>query len=394
MDQFIQFHKKPTLKIIGVMPDRSCDCVDMALVEIKNSGVQTNFRLISTYHQSYSGRQKSGILSIIEQEKIPIKEISHLNFYLAKLWADAINKMLKKEKVAHEEIDFISSHGITFYNQSEDTMFIDRKISSMLQLGDPAVLAQLTGIITLGDYRIANLSLTKQEELLIPYVDLILFSKLKKNVLFIKIGDLVNVTFIPADSRNKKLITREAGPGNRLIKQLMERLYELPDDKGGEKAFLGKFSQKMFDYLRKIDTYPKIIPANSTYSKPYGKEFIITLLKWALRRRIPEPDVIHTVTRYIGYKIWQASASMKHSRIDALYAGGGGSHNTFLLNTLADYFADTEILKSGEFGIDEDFYESISVAILGNELIRGNRYNIPGIAGTPKPVLLGKICLT
>ena len=393
MDQFIQLHKKPALRIIGVMPDRSCDGVDLAFVEIKKSGIQTNFRLISTYHQSYSKRQESGILSLIEQEKISLKEISHLNFYLAKLWADAINKMLKKEKISQEEIDFISSHGMTFYHQPEGTLFIDRKIASMLQLGDPAVLAHLTGITTIGDYRISDLSLTKQEALLGLYVDQILFAKLKRNVLFIKIGSLVDLSFIPADGRNKKLITYETGPGNLLIDQLMERLYELPYDKGGEKAFLGNFSQKMFDYLRKIDIYPKIIPVNSTVSKQYGKEFIITLLKWGLRRRISEPDVIHTATRYIGYKIWQASASMKHSKVDVLYAGGGGSHNTFLMKALADYFAGTEIHKLSEIGIDEDFKEAISVAILGNEFIRGNRNNLPGIIDNQKPALLGKICL-
>jgi anhydro-N-acetylmuramic acid kinase len=60
---------------------------------------------------------------------------------------------------------------------------------------------------------------------------------------------------------------------------------------------------------------------------------------------------------------------------------------------LSDYFDNTEIKKSGEFGIDEDFKEAICFAVLANELIRGNPTNLPGITGAVKPAFLGKICL-
>jgi len=145
MDRLIQLHKKYSLKIIGVMSGTSCDGVDLALIEINGSGVQTKFKLISTYHQPYSELQKSGILSIIGEERSSLKEISQINFYLAKLWADAIKKMLKREKISKEQIDIIGSHGQTFYHHPDNDLFLDRKISSTLQLGDPAVLAQISG---------------------------------------------------------------------------------------------------------------------------------------------------------------------------------------------------------------------------------------------------------
>ena len=88
MNQLIHLHKKSTLKIIGLMSGTSCDGIDLAMIEIKSSGVQTEFKLISSYHQPYSEQQKSGILAMIEQERISLNEISQVNFYLAKLWAD------------------------------------------------------------------------------------------------------------------------------------------------------------------------------------------------------------------------------------------------------------------------------------------------------------------
>ncbi len=393
MDQLIQLHKKSTLKIIGLMSGTSCDGVDLALIEIKGSGVQTEFKLISSYHLPYSRQQKSGILAMIEQERISLKEISQGNFYLAKLWAEAIGNMLKKEKISKDEIDLVGSHGQTFYHYPEDDTFLDRKTSSTLQLGDPAVLAQLTGITTIGDFRVADVALQGQGAPLVPYVDWILFSKLKKNVIVLNIGGIANITYIPADGRKEKVIAFDTGPGNMLIDQLMQRLYELPYDKNGEKAFLGNYSDNLFDYLQKIDSFPEKKPPKSTGREHYGKDFIITLLKRALRRRIPEPDVIHTVSKYTAFTIWQATERFINNKIDTLYVGGGGSHNKFLMKSLSDYFVNTEIRRSGEFGIDEDYKEAICFAILANELIRGNPTNLPGITGATKPAFLGKICL-
>lgn len=330
---------------------------------------------------------------MIEQERISLKEISQVNFYLAKLWAEAIGNMLKREKISKDEIDLVGSHGQTFYHHPEDDTFLNRKTSSTLQLGDPAVLAQLTGITTIGDFRVADVALQGQGAPLVPYVDWILFSKLKKNVIVLNIGGIANITYIPANGGKEKVIAFDTGPGNMLIDQLMQRLYELPYDKNGEKAFLGNFSDKLFDYLQKLDSFPEKKPPKSTGREHYGKDFIITLLKRALRRRIPEPDAIHTVSKYTAFTIWQASEHFINNKIDTLYVGGGGSHNKFLMKSLSDYFVNTEIRKSGEFGLDEDYKEAIYFAILANELIRGNPTNLPGITGATKPAFLGKICL-
>jgi anhydro-N-acetylmuramic acid kinase len=394
MNQILELHKKSSLKIIGLMSGTSCDGVDLALIEICGSGAKTEFQLITTYHQSYSDQQKKGILSILERSDISLNEISQINFYLPNLWVNAIKKMLKNERISAEEIDLIASHGHTFYHHPENETYLGRKISSTLQLGDPAVLAQLTGIPTVGDFRVADVALGGEGAPLVPYIDWLLFSKLKKNILALNIGGIANITFIPTTGLKENVIAFDTGPGNMLIDQLMARLYERPFDKNGDIAFLGNFSQKLFDIMIKIDSFPDKKPPKSTGREHYGTDFIITLLKKSLRRRIPEPDIIHTVTKYTAYTIWEASRKFITNKIDAVYVGGGGSHNNFLMNALSAYFLHSEVKRSGDIGIDEDFKEAICFAILGNELLRGNRTNLPAVTGASKStfLFLGKIC--
>lgn len=393
MNQLLELHKKPTLKIIGLMSGTSCDGIDIALIDVSGSGPKTDFSVLTTHHQEYSDLQKKFILSLLDHSAIGLKEISQVNFYLANLWAEAINTMLKRVNLSAKDIDLIGSHGQTFYHHPQREIFIDQKLSSTLQLGDPAVIAQLTGITTIGDFRVADIALQGQGAPLVPYVDWIFFSKLKKNVLALNIGGIANITFIQESGDKDRVIAFDTGPGNMLIDQLMQRLYELPYDNKGEKASLGSFSQKLFDHLLKIDIFPEQKPPKSTGRDHYGSEFVIILLKKSLRRRIPEPDVIHTVSKYTAYTIWQATKQFIQNTIDVIYVGGGGSHNDFLMQSLSEYFQDTEIKKSSDFGIDEDFKEAICFAILANELVRGNHANLPGVTGASNSTFLGKICL-
>ncbi len=392
MKQLLNFRKKKSLKIIGLMSGTSCDGVDLALIEITGSGTSTSYKLDHSYHKPYDLSQKSYLLETLESGRTDLKSLSQLNFFLADVWSGAIKEMLKKAKLNAKDIDLIGSHGQTIYHMPIAENFIGRQISSTFQIGDPAVLAQLSGIATIGDFRVADVALGGQGAPLVPYVDWLLFSKLKRNVLVLNIGGIANFTFVPENGRKEDVLAFDTGPGNMLIDQLMQRLYELPIDNNGEKASLGNFSEKLFDYLLKEDSFPLLAPPKSTGREHYGKEFVLGLLKKALRRRISEPDIIHTVSRYTAFTIWQAAEKFVKRDIKEIYVGGGGCHNRFLMKSLAEYFDGVEVKLSGQFGLDEDSKEAICFAILANEMIRGNYSNLPGVTGASRPVFLGKIC--
>ncbi|MCK5033695.1 MAG: anhydro-N-acetylmuramic acid kinase [Calditrichia bacterium] len=392
MNKLKSILKKKSRKIIGLMSGTSCDGIDLALVDINSTG--NHFEFIHGYHKPYNKIQKKTILDCVDPQHSNIENISQINFYLAQIWSAAIKEMLNKLNISKDEIDLIGSHGQTIYHQPLLNDFGGKKISSTLQLGDPAVLAQLTGITTVGDFRVADVAVGGQGAPLVPYFDWLFFRRLKKNVLALNIGGISNITFIPEDGDLTKVIAFDCGPGNMLIDQLMQRLYEKPFDKNGRIAKIGNFSERIFKHLLKTDDFIKKEPPRSTGREYYGKEFVLKILRKSLRSRIQEPEIIHTVSKYTAYVIYDSYNKFifPKYKADLLVVGGGGSRNPFIMQSLQEYFQGVKVTNTSEFNLDEDYKEAICFAVLANELIEGRPTNLPQVTGAERQVLLGKIC--
>jgi anhydro-N-acetylmuramic acid kinase len=364
----------------------------MALVEVTGHGRETGFTVVETLHTAYSASVRNYLLKLVEKNQGSNTDISQANFFLARLWSEAVHQLLNQTGFKADDIDLVGSHGQTIYHQPNPEELLNYPISSTLQIGDPAVIAQLTGITTVGDFRVADVARGGEGAPLVPYFDLICFSKLKKNCLVLNIGGIANFTFIPADGDPANIIAFDTGPGNMLTDQLMQRLYEKPMDRNGKIASLGQFSKKLFDYLIKYDPFPGIKPPKSTGREHYGEEFVIALLKKAVRWRITEPEIIHTVSRYTPFTIRKAYENYVGHEIKELYVGGGGAYNRFFMKTLQDYFKDTPVKNVAEAGISQDYKEAICFAILANECIHGSPAGMPKVTGAGSPAVLGKIC--
>ncbi len=116
MKELLNLQKKKSLKIIGLMSGTSCDGIDIALIDIMGQGKMISYELLHSYHKAYNPTQKKYLLDTLESGKIDLKSVSQLNFYLAKVWFEAIKEMLIKENLDAREIDLIGSHGQTIYH--------------------------------------------------------------------------------------------------------------------------------------------------------------------------------------------------------------------------------------------------------------------------------------
>ena len=107
-----------------------------------------------------------------------------------------------------------------------------------------------------------------------------------------------------------------------------------------------------------------------------------------------EPDVIHTVSRYTAYTVWQAYSNFLKTEIKKIYVGGGGAHNLFVRRMLQEYFKNVAVKSVSDAGINEDYKEAICFAILANECINEVPAGMQRVTGANASTILGKICLS
>ncbi|MBD3225431.1 MAG: anhydro-N-acetylmuramic acid kinase, partial [Caldithrix sp.] len=357
-------------------------------------GQQTQIQFIAGNSYAYEARQKRNLLNLLHSDTISLQMISQLNFYLPMIWADMIGAFLTENNIHKEDIDWIGSHGHTLWHQPDNAWFMHREVRSTLQMGDPSVLAQLTRIPVVGDFRVADVALGGQGAPLIPYFDWVFFSSFKTDMLILNIGGISNITFVPGDGDFNKLMAFDCGPGNMLIDQVMEHLYQQPYDAGGQKAASGQFSLELFQFLNSIDHFPHQSPPKSTGREHYGKKFVDRILQRAAQLNMTKEDIVHTVSEYTALSIaenYKKFIEPQHAA-DVLVAGGGGASNTFLLHRLQHHLQTLTLAKATDYDLNEDYKEAIGFAVLANETIHGNPGNVPFASGAARPAILGKIC--
>ena len=140
------------------MSGTSADGIDVAVVEITGLGWRTRIRLRAFASVPYPPRVRQRILEIAGGAPLPVSELSRMNFLLGELFARACRFVCRRAGISMDQIALIGSHGQTVYHQASATRFCGESVRSTLQIGEPAVIAEQTGITTVGDFRPADLA--------------------------------------------------------------------------------------------------------------------------------------------------------------------------------------------------------------------------------------------
>lgn len=394
MSQKIQFLKANSNKLaIGLLSGTSVDGIDAVLVKVSGSGIKTKIKVLDFETYRIPAKVKESVLKNSSISAARINEICRLNVILGKLFADAALKLCRKNGLRSAQVDFIGSHGQTIHHLPKHAEFLGFRQKSTLQIGDPSVIANLTGILTVGDFRAADCSVGGDGAPLVPYLDYILFGSKRSNRALLNIGGISNITFLPKNSKKHEVIAFDTGPGNMLIDGLVNELFRKPFDKGGRIATKGKMNEKLLDWLKE-DTFYREKPPKSTGREHYDSHFLARLLKVASGMRAF--DIIRTVTEFTAYSIWYNYEHFLGRRIklDELLISGGGAKNPVICNSLSNYFKGVKVKQVNLSGIDIDNKEAALFAVLANECLTGNSANMPKVTGAKKNVILGKICLS
>lgn len=380
-----------TKLVAGLMSGTSLDGIDAVLLRISGAGSSTRFRQLAFIERRFPPGLRAMLLRNSIPESSRVDELTRLNFLLASLYADAVRAVARKAHVSIRDIDLIGSHGQTVHHLPKPHTMFGRKVRGTLQIGDPSVLAALTGIRTIGDFRVADMAVGGQGAPLVPYVDWLVFRSRTLNRLLLNIGGIANITVLPKNCTVDRIMAFDTGPGNMVVDQLMHEFYGRPYDSRGRTASSGMVSLDLFKTLVQ-HPYLKMVPPKSTGREEFGLEFVEQLMRRG--KGHDREDIIATASQFTAYAVYDAYKRFvaRHMQADEVIVSGGGARNRFFLDELQRYFMRSRVRVVDEFGLSSVAKEAVCFAILANETMAGNPTNIPAVTGAQRRVVLGKIC--
>src|SRR5579863_3069546 len=209
------------------MSGTSADGIDVSLVritELQQRAARTfpETRLLNFAAFPFPPAVRETVLRLANGASTSTREISQLNFRLGELFADAALRACKKFRILPRRISLIGSHGQTVYHQGAHTPFLGASTSSTLQIAEPSVIAERTGITTIADFRPADMAAAGQGAPLVPFVDYLLYRDARRGRVALNIGGIANITAIPAGARPANVFAFDTGPGNMIVDALIE----------------------------------------------------------------------------------------------------------------------------------------------------------------------------
>jgi len=376
---------------VGLMSGTSMDGIDSALVEIRGLPAKPRVRLLAFDTTPYRVEARRWIARVAAGESVSAGSISQLNFLLGELFAEAALEVCRRARVSPKHLTVIGSHGQTVYHQGEPTREAGKQITSTLQIAEPAVIAERTGVPVVADFRPADMAARGQGAPLVPMVDYLLLRDEREGRVALNIGGIANITVIPARAKPEDVFGFDTGPGN-LVMDALVRHYthgRKSYDAGGRLAAQGKVLESLLTEVLRQPFFRQP-PPKSAGREQFGGEFVA---RYFLGRRARPADLLRTAAELTVATIGDALERFvsARTRLDRLIISGGGAHNRLLLAGLQAFFPGVPIEISDRYGLPVDAKEATAFAVLADRTMHGLPGNLPRVTGARRPVVLGKI---
>ena len=237
------------MKVIGLISGTSSDGVDAALVDIQKRRGRVQIDLIAFEVYPYPKSLPRQLIDLASGLPQSVANVCHLNFYVGELFAEAARRIARKGRIPLSKVDLIGSHGQTVHHLPVPKREGSRAIRSTLQIGEPSIIAERTGVTTVADFRPRDMAAGGEGAPLTPYLHHHLLSDPKRSRAVVNIGGISNVTYLKAGAPIEKTIAFDMGPGNMLIDGLVRTLTGKEFDEGGKMARRGKVDAPLLSNL-------------------------------------------------------------------------------------------------------------------------------------------------
>jgi anhydro-N-acetylmuramic acid kinase len=364
---------------IGVMSGTSLDGIDVALVDYDEQ--HNSLQLIDAKTYDFPNDLEQRLTNIITQRHIGLEELGQVDIALGHLISESVNSLLSEqtERVV-QDIIAIGSHGQTVFHSPNNPYPFS------MQIGNGNVIAELTGITTIVDFRQRDMTLSGQGAPLVPAFHQEIFST-DSNRAILNIGGISNVTFLAKDE-GQPLLGFDTGPGNTLMNAWIQRHHGQRYDRDGIWAKSGNLNQPLLDLLLAEPYFRQPIP-KSTGREVFNLDWLDTKIGHLCENVSPE-DVQATLLEFTSQTIANAIRDFLPPVDDVLLCGGG-AHNTALVAALTEKLSPIRIETTEKHGLHPDWVEAVAFAWLAHKTISHQKVDLTSITGSTAPTILGAV---
>jgi anhydro-N-acetylmuramic acid kinase len=352
------------------MSGTSLDGVDVAITKFDGQLC----KVIHTHFLAYPPDLRTDLLTLHTCGDNELERAALLANRLAHLYANAVNQALDQADFAPSVITAIGCHGQTIRHRPE--------LGFTLQIGNAALLAELTGITIISDFRSRDIAAGGQGAPLVPAFHQAVFADKQLHRVIINIGGIANLTNLPV---NDIVSGFDSGPGNMLMDAWTELHLGKAYDPAGGWAATGRVIDVLLGELLAHPFFGQSPP------KSTGRDlFNLAWLRQYLKSGYKPVDVQRTLLEFTARNIVLA-VEQYCGKPDEIYLCGGGAHNQALIQSLQQALHPVKIRLSDALGVGVDWVEAAAFAWLARQTMHQSTASLPEVTGAKGARILGAI---
>ncbi|MFE3164185.1 anhydro-N-acetylmuramic acid kinase [Streptomyces sp. NPDC059224] len=365
------------MRVIGLMSGTSYDAIEAAAADLTLDGDTLLLRPLGHLSAPYPDDLRALIAATLPPATTTMRSVCALDTAVGQAFAAAAGRALRE--LCDGTADLVVSHGQTMYHWVEDG-----SVRGTLQLGQPAWIAESTGLPVVSDLRSRDVAAGGQGAPLVGMTDTLLLRGLPGTPAALNLGGIANVTVLAPGAEP---LAFDTGPANALLDAAVRHFTDgaADYDEDGRRAAAGRTGPELLRALLDDPYYRRPAP------KSTGKEhFHLPYLLRALET-VPTPDpddVLATLTRLTAVTV--ADACRAHG-VTELVVSGGGARNPVLMRMIAEELPGVTLRASDELGLPSDAKEALAFAVLGFLTLHGLPGALPSGTGARRATLLGSV---
>lgn len=363
---------------VGLMSGTSLDGVDCTLVDLSGPPA-----LVATRFLPYPPPLRQALLDLSHSGSDELERAGRLAVELSSLYATAVNELLAQAGVVASGIEAIGCHGQTVRHRPQSGFTV--------QLVNPALLAERTGITVIADFRSRDIAAGGQGAPLAPAFHALCFRSPERHRVVVNVGGIANLTDLPtpADGAVRGF---DSGPGNMLLDLWASRHLGADCDRDGKLGLTGSVIPDLLERML-ADEYFDRAPPKSTGRERFNAAWLAARLG-EVRTDHPAghaaADVQATLAELTARSI-AAAIERCCPGAEEVFACGGGVHNPDLMHRLGALLGGRRLATTDALGVPADWVEAMAFAWLARQALNRSAGNLPEVTGARGPRVLGAL---